>query len=75
MPQSKKPKPILLATFSEKHNHFEKVKIHNFKESMRLEGYLINIEDYPLEKSARNILREELIKKYSQYKNVSKAYA
>ena len=42
---------------------------------MRLEGYLINIEDYPLEKSARNILREELIKKYSQYKNVSKAYA
>ena len=70
----KKQKPVLLSTFLEKHNHFEKVKRHNFKESMRLEGYLIKIEDYPLEKSARKKCREELIKKYSQYKDVSKVY-
>lgn len=69
-----KSKPILLTTFSEKHDHFEKVKTHNFKESMRLEGYSINIENCPVEKSERKLFREELIKKYSQYKVISKAY-
>jgi hypothetical protein len=69
-----KPKPILLTTFSEKHDHFEKVKTHNFKESMRLEGYSINIENCPVEKSERKLFREGLIKKYSQYKVISKAY-
>ncbi|WP_428355365.1 YhfG family protein [Methyloprofundus sp.] len=65
----KKSKPLLLTTFSEKHEYFEKVKTHNFKESLRLEGYSINIEDYPVEKPERKLFREELIKKYSQYKD------
>ena len=73
-PLSKQPKSPLLITFSEKHRHFEKVKAHHFKESMRLEGYSINIEDYPLEKSARMLLKEKLIRKYSQYKDTHKVY-
>ena len=70
----KKSMPMLLTTFSKKHDHFEKVKSHNYKESMRLEGYSINIEDYPVEKAERKLFREELIKKYSQHKVISKAY-
>lgn len=64
-----KPKPLLLTTFSKKHNHFEKTKARNFKESMRLEGYSINVESCPVDKSKRKLLQEELIKKYSQYKD------
>ncbi len=62
--------PTLLMTFAEKHQHFEKVKITNFKESMRLEGLAIDVHHFPAEKSAINEMRTALIEKYSAYKGV-----
>lgn len=56
----------LLQTFAEKFNHFEKVKLHNFKESMRLEGFAIDISHVPADKPARQLLKKQLIRKYSR---------
>lgn len=66
----KRAQPTLLTTFSEKHQHFEKVKIANFKESMRLEGLSVDVAHFPAEKTAISEMRTALIEKYSAYKGV-----
>lgn len=63
-------KPVLLTSFSEKHRYFEKVKIANFKESMRLEGLSVDVTHFPTEKTAISEMRTALIEKYSAYKGV-----
>jgi hypothetical protein len=61
----------LLSTFADKYNYFEKVKMDNFKESMRLEGYDIQIDHIPADSAAIDVLKAQLIKKYSQYSQIS----
>lgn len=63
-------KPALLTSFSEKYQHFEKVKIANFRESMRLEGLSVDVAHFPAEQTAISEMRTALIEKYSAYKGV-----
>jgi hypothetical protein len=56
-----------LVTFTDKYNHFEKVKMNNFKESMRLEGYDFQVDHIPADAAALDLLKQQLVKKYSQY--------
>ena len=55
----------VIYTFSQKRDYFDKVKLINFKESMRLEGVSINIKKYPAKKSDIASMKNDLIKKYT----------
>lgn len=54
----------LIYTFSQKAEYFDKVKLINFKESMRLEGFTINITKYSVNKNEIASMKNNLIEKY-----------
>lgn len=58
-------------TFTQKRKYFDKVKLVNFKESMRLEGIAINITKYPVKKNEITSMRNDLIKKYKMLSSVN----
>ncbi len=57
---------FLMKSFSEKHKYFERVKLKNYRESMRLEGINIVNTPIPHDKAQREKLRNKLLAKYSK---------
>ena len=57
-------RPSLIVTLEEKRDYYNQVKLKNYRDSMRLEGF--NIEDTPLpaDKQEREALRKNLIAMY-----------
>ena len=56
----------ILISFTEKHAYCEKVKMANFTQSMRLEGYDISVPSKIKSTRERNALRMQLIRYYQQ---------
>lgn len=61
-----------LERFSDKHKFYESVKMKNYSESIRLEGFSVSVYDIPKDKQSLTIVKRTLITKYSKYKNISK---
>lgn len=56
----------ILTSFEDKHAYCERVKMANFTQSMRLEGYDINVPSQIKNTRERNTLRLQLIRYYQQ---------
>lgn len=63
--QESKSLPIL-TSFADKHAYCEQVKMANFTQSMRLEGYDISVPSQIKNTRERNALRLQLIRYYQQ---------
>ncbi|MFJ5358931.1 YhfG family protein [Pectobacterium sp. CHL-2024] len=57
-------RPSLIVALEEKRDYYNQVKLKNYRDSMRLEGF--NVEDTPLpsDKQEREALRKNLIAMY-----------
>ncbi|WP_305402504.1 YhfG family protein [Photobacterium leiognathi] len=55
-----------LTSFADKHAYCEQVKMENFAQSMRLEGYEIEVPSLVENARKRDELRQQLIRHYKQ---------
>ncbi|WP_434524176.1 YhfG family protein [Photorhabdus asymbiotica] len=64
--RNKKDKKAIMTTYNEKKRYFDRVKLKNYRHSMRLEGMNIIMNSLPVTKEEQENLRSHLIRKYSE---------
>lgn len=54
----------LMTTFEEKQQYFDRVKLQNYRASMKLEGYEPALKNIPESQEARDQMKQAIINEY-----------
>lgn len=63
--RNQKNKKTIMTTYNEKKHYFDRVKLKNYRDSMRLEGITVVMNSLPETQKGQENLRDQLIRKYS----------
>ncbi|AKH65720.1 MULTISPECIES: YhfG family protein [Photorhabdus] len=64
--RNQKNKKTIMTTYNEKKHYFDRIKLKNYRDSMRLEGMSVVMSNLPATKEEQENLRKKLIRKYSE---------
>ncbi|WP_445497076.1 YhfG family protein [Photorhabdus sp. SF281] len=63
--RNQKNKRTIMTTYNEKKHYFDRIKLKNYRDSMRLEGMNVVMNSLPETQKGQENLRDKLIRKYS----------
>ncbi|MCT8345927.1 YhfG family protein [Photorhabdus temperata] len=63
--RNQKNKRTIMTSYNEKKHYFDRVKLKNYRDSMRLEGMSVVMNSLPETQKEQENLRDQLIRKYS----------